>query len=184
MPRPAWGRFMTRQLFVMVVSAIVLALSAPTPASAQISDEALGQKAISVVRAYSQLGIFDDVTVSVADRAILLSGEVTTGLKREELGARIAKIDGARSVTNNIQVLPTSTTDANLRVRLAQAIYTHPAFWGYAAMACPPIHIIVANGYVRLTGVVNNEVERTLAYALAQISGVQSVKNELRVDLR
>jgi hypothetical protein len=31
---------------------------------------------------------------------------------------------------------------------------------------------------------VNNEVERTLAYALAQISGVQSVKNELRVDLK
>ena len=184
MPRPAWGRFMTRQLFVMFVSAIVLTLSAPAPAAAQISDEALGEKAITIVRAYSQLGIFDDVTVSVADRAIMLSGEVTTGLKREELGARIAKIDGARSVTNNIQVLPTSTTDGNLRIRLAQAIYTHPAFWGYAAMACPPIHIIVANGYVRLTGVVNNEVERTLAYALAQISGVQSVKNELRVDLR
>ena len=175
---------MTTQLPAMFVGAIVLALGVPARASAQISDEALGEKAIGIVRAYPQLGIFDDVTVSIADRAITLSGEVTTGLKREELGARVAKIDGARSVTNNIQVLPPSTSDASLRLRLAQAIYTHPAFWGYAAMACPPIHIIVANGYVRLTGVVNNDVERQLAYALAQISGVQSVKNELRVDLR
>jgi hypothetical protein len=29
---------------------------------------------------------------------------------------------------------------------------------------------------------VNNEVERTLAYALAQVDGVLSVKNQLRID--
>jgi osmotically-inducible protein OsmY len=173
---------MSRQLLVPFVLALAVAAAAPTRAFAQISDAALGEKAIDVVRAYSQIGIFDDVTVSVSDRAITLTGFVTQGYKRDELGARVAKIDGARSVTNNVQVLPTSNTDGALRTRLAQAIYTHPAFWQYAAMACPPIHIIVANGYVRLTGVVNNEVERTLAYALAQIDGVQGVKNELKID--
>jgi osmotically-inducible protein OsmY len=175
---------MTRQLIVTLASAIAVTLLTPARASAQISDETLAGKVITVVRAYSQLGIFDDVSVTVADRAVTLAGEVTTGLKRAEIGTRVAKIDGARSVTNNIQVLPASTSDAGLRLRLAQAIYTHPAFWGYAAMACPPIHIIVANGYVRLTGVVNSELERTLAYALAQVDGVQSVRNDLRVDLK
>ncbi len=177
---------MSRQPFVLIAALLVAVLLAQAPASAlgQISDQALAERAIDIIRAYSPLSIFDDVSVTVNDRAITITGAVTMGYKREEIGARIAKIDGARSVTNNIVVLPASTTDAALRTRLAQAIYTHPAFWSYAAMSLPPIRIIVANGYVRLTGVVNNEVERTLAYALAQVNGVQSVKNELRIEKR
>lgn len=174
---------MSKQLIRMAVG-VVAALVVSLPASAQISDERLATTAIDIIRGYASLTIFDDVTVTVSDRALTLNGAVTAGFKRDEICARIKKIDGTRSVTDNIQLLPVSTTDAELRLRLARAIYTHPAFWSYASMACPPIHIIVANGYVRLTGVVNNEVERQLAYALAQIDGVQSVKNELRLDGR
>ena len=49
-------------------------------------------------------------------------------------------------------------------------------------MACPPIHTIVEHGRVTLTGVVNNQVERMLAFSLAQVDGVFDVKNQLRVD--
>ncbi len=174
---------MSKQLF-LVVAGVMAALVVSAPASAQISDGKLATTAIDLIRGYPSLTIFDDVTVTVSDRALTLNGAVTAGFKRDEICARIKKIDGTRSVTDNIQVLPVSTTDAELRLRLARAIYSHPAFWQYAAMACPPIHIIVANSYVRLTGVVNNEVERQLAYALAQIDGVQNVKNELRLDGR
>jgi osmotically-inducible protein OsmY len=174
---------MSKQLLRLIVG-VVASLVVSMPAWAQISDDNLATKAIEIIRGYSSLTIFDDVSVTVSDRALTLSGAVTAGFKRDEVCARIRKIDGTRSVTDNIQVLPVSTTDAELRVRLARAIYTHPAFWTYASMACPPIHIIVANGYVRLTGVVNNEVERQLAYALAQIDGIQNVKNELRLDAR
>jgi osmotically-inducible protein OsmY len=169
---------------LIAASFLVVALVLPARVSAQISDERLGMAAINAVRAYASLSIFDDVTVNVSDRAITLTGAVTAPYKRDEIGARIAKIDGARSVTNNIRVLPVSPTDASLRIRIAQAIYTHPAFWQYASMACPPIHIIVEHGHVDLTGVVNNETERTLAYALAQVDGVLSVKNDLKRDAR
>jgi osmotically-inducible protein OsmY len=160
----------------------LFALVPPLRASAQISDANLAAAVMNSVRGSSSLGIFDDVTVTVSDRAVTLTGAVTAPYKRDEIGARVAKIDGARSVTNNIHVLPVSPTDASLRIRIAQAIYTHPAFWQYASMACPPIHIIVEHGHVDLTGVVNNETERTLAYALAQVDGVMSVKNDLRRD--
>ena len=173
---------MSKQL--VVASSLILTLAFPLRASAQISDERLGAAAITAVRGYSSLTIFDDITVTVSDRAITLTGAVTAPFKRDEIGARVAKIDGARSVTNNIHVLPVSPTDASLRIRIAQAIYTHPAFWQYASMACPPIHIIVEHGHVDLTGVVNNETERTLAYALAQVDGVMSVKNDLKRDAR
>jgi osmotically-inducible protein OsmY len=49
-------------------------------------------------------------------------------------------------------------------------------------MAHPPIHIIVERGRVRLTGVVNSNVERMLARSLATGWGELSVSNELRTD--
>jgi len=49
-------------------------------------------------------------------------------------------------------------------------------------MANPPIHIIVERGHVRLTGVVNSNVERALARSLATGFGEFSVKNELKTD--
>ncbi|HUL73459.1 MAG TPA: BON domain-containing protein [Vicinamibacterales bacterium] len=173
---------MSRQLLLMLV--VAGALLVPQPAHAQVSDQKLAERVLTSLREYSALTIFDDVVITVSDRAVTLTGDVTMPYKREEIGARVTKIDGVRSLTNRIAVLPALASDNNLRQRLAQAIYTHPAFWQYAAMACPPIHIIVDYGHVRLTGVVNNELERTLAYALAQIDGVVTVKNELKLDAK
>jgi hyperosmotically inducible protein len=85
-------------------------------------------------------------------------------------------------VANDIRVLPVSNYDADLRVRVAQAIYGNPSFWRYAAMPTPPIHIVIEGGRVTLTGRVNGETERMLAYALAQVPGAFSVKNDLKLD--
>ena len=102
--------------------------------------------------------------------------------KKDDIGKRIAGIDGVREVQNNIEVLPVSNFDDQLRYRIARAIYGNPSFWNYAAMANPPIHIIVEHGHVTLTGVVNSNVERMLARSLATGLGELSVENELRTD--
>jgi hyperosmotically inducible protein len=75
-----------------------------------------------------------------------------------------------------------SSYDDQLRQRIARAIYGNPSFWNYAAMARPPIHIIVEGGRVKLTGVVNSNVERMLARSLATGFGELSVESELRTD--
>jgi hyperosmotically inducible protein len=85
-------------------------------------------------------------------------------------------------VNNQIGVLPVSPFDDDLRYRIARAIYGHSNFWQYAAMANPPIHIVVEQGRVTLTGVVNSNVERMLARSLATTFGAFSVKNELKTD--
>ena len=64
-------------------------------------------------------------------------------------------------------MLPVSQFDDELRFRIARAIYGNSSFWNYAAMANPPIHIVVNRGHVTLTGVVNSNVERMLARSLA-----------------
>ena len=69
-------------------------------------------------------------------------------------------------VQNKIQVLPVYLR-RRAALRIARAIYGNPAFWHYANMAQPPIHIVVKNGHVTLAGVVNSNVERALARSLA-----------------
>ena len=161
----------------------VAAILTPALARAQSSDQDLLRQAMSAVRGYTQLTIFDDVNVAVSDRAVTLTGRVTMPYKRNEIGTRVSKIDGVRDLVNDIQVLPVSIEDSRLRQRVAQAIYGNSSFWQYASMVNPPIHIVVERSRVTLTGCVSSEVERMLAYALAtQVDGALGVTNELKVD--
>jgi osmotically-inducible protein OsmY len=113
---------------------------------------------------------------------VTLTGKVTMPFKKDEIAARVARVDGVQQVQNKLTVLPVSPFDDELRFRIARAIYRNPSFWHYAAMANPPIHIVVENGRVTLTGVVNSNVERMLARSLATSFGAFSVKNDLKTD--
>ena len=134
------------------------------------------------VTRYTQFTIFDSVDASIDDGAVVLSGWVTMPYKKTDLERRVAKVDGVASVKNDIQVLPVSQFDDELRFRIARAIYGNSSFWNYAAMANPPIHIVVNRGHVTLTGTVNSHVERVLARSLAVGFGEFTVVNELKTD--
>jgi hyperosmotically inducible protein len=134
------------------------------------------------VNRYSRFTVFDDVAANVDNGVVTLTGHVTMPYKRDDLEKRVAKVNGVAQVQNKISVLPVSIFDDELRFRIARAIYGNSAFWHYAAMANPPIHIIVQNGHVTLTGVVNSNVERALARSLATGFGEFEVKNDLKTD--
>ena len=134
------------------------------------------------VRQYAQYTIFDDVSGRVDGGIVTLDGKVTMPYKKNDLERLVGRIDGVRELKSTIEVLPVSIYDDELRSRVSRAIYGNPSFWTYAAMANPPIHIIVESGRVTLTGVVNSDVDRMLARSLATGRGELSVKNELRTD--
>jgi hyperosmotically inducible periplasmic protein len=134
------------------------------------------------VRQYTRFTIFDDVNAAIDAGVVTLSGKVTAPFKKDEIAARVARVQGVREVRNDIAVLPVSPFDDELRLRIARAIYSNPSFWHYASMANPPIHIVVENGRVTLTGVVATNVERMLARSLATTFGAFSVRNELKTD--
>lgn len=136
----------------------------------------------NAVNRYAQFTIFDDVNANVHDGVVTLTGKVTMPYKRDDIEKRVARIDGVHEVKDLIEVLPVSSFDEELRFRIARSIYGSPNFWTYAAMANPPIHIIVEHSRVTLTGVVNSNVERVLARSLATQFGVLSVTNDLKTD--
>ena len=134
------------------------------------------------ITGYTRLTIFDDINATVENGMVVLTGKVTMPYKKDDLEKRIGKVDGVRGLRNDIGVLPVSQFDDELRHRVSRAIYTNPSFWNYAAMANPPIHIIVEGGHVTLAGVVNSNVERMLARSLATGLGELSVTNALKTD--
>jgi hyperosmotically inducible protein len=134
------------------------------------------------ISTHTQLTIFDHVGGRVETGVVTLTGQVTAEYKKNEIGRLVARIDGVRDVRNQIAVLPASPFDDELRYRAARAIYSNPAFWSYASLPRPPIHIIVEHGRVTLRGVVASDVERALARSLATGLGEVSVTSELRTD--
>jgi len=161
---------------------LVAVLAAPARAQADRKDYTIFKDVSNTVLSYTRFGIFDDISAAVNDGVVTLTGKVTMPFKRDDIGRRVAKVDGVARVDNQITVLPVSFFDDRLRYAVARAIYGNSAFWHYATMANPPIHIIVENGRVTLTGVVANNVERVLARSLATSFNAFSVTNDLKTD--
>jgi len=132
-------------------------------------------------------GVFDWLAAEVKpDGTISLMGEVVRPTTKDDAENRIKKLEGATQVINNIEVLPLSPMDDQLRIALYRAIYRYdyPLF-RYATQAIPSIHIIVKNGRATLKGVVANQMDSQLAYTAARgVSGLFEVKNELQIEQR
>jgi hyperosmotically inducible periplasmic protein len=169
----------------MLAAAAVLTASVAGAQPADTVDrkdfQILKDVATSVDR-YTQFTIFDDVSASVTDGEVTLLGKVTMPYKASDIARRVAKIDGVKNIRNQIDVLPVSHFDNELRYRIARSIYNNSSFWNYAIMPNPPIHIVVENGRVTLTGVVQSNVDRMLARSLASQFGTFSVTNALKTD--
>ena len=171
-----------RKLGALAAAVVLTANVAAAADAGDRKDYQLFKDVANSVDRYTQFTIFDDVSASVTDGVVTLTGKVTMPYKRSDIEKRVAKIAGVKSVRDEIGVLPVSQFDEELRYRIASSIYNNSNFWNYAIMPNPPIHIVVENGRVTLTGVVQSEVDRMLARSLATQFGALSVTNALKTD--
>ena len=132
---------------------------------------------------YYAYTIFDNVNLELRGNTLIVSGEVTQPFKKYDLAKILTDVNGVDRVVNDLKVLPVSSFDDRLRLQIARAIYGNPYFTYYANQAIPPIHIIVDNGNVTLTGVVATKMDREVAMMRARSVGLSfSVKDHLRVE--
>jgi osmotically-inducible protein OsmY len=181
-PAPVGRPEGTMKRSILSIVLVIVSVAATTAAETERKDLQVFNDVSQKVRTYAHFTIFDDVRAQVAEGHVILTGRVTMPFKRGDIERRVARVGGVRSVQNQIDVLPVSNYDNELRARIARAIYGNPNFWHYAAMANPPIHIVVERGHVTLAGVVHNEVERMLARSLATSLGAFSVTVDLKTD--
>jgi hyperosmotically inducible protein len=127
-------------------------------------------------------GVFDDLAYKVENGNVTLYGYVVRPTTKSDAENVVKKIEGVKSVTNNIEVAPTSPMDDQVRRAVYRSIFGRVGLDRYAFQAIPSIHILVKNGHVTLTGVVDNEMDKNLAGMQANsVPGVFSVTNNLVV---
>ena len=111
-----------------------------------------------------------------------LSGQVVRASLKIDAGKSVKQIEGVEAVDNQIEVLPSSTMDSQIRRAEYKAIYSFPSLQRYKAGPVPPIHIIVKNAHVTLEGVVDTQSDKDTANLAAnRVPHVFSVTNNLRV---
>jgi hyperosmotically inducible protein len=127
--------------------------------------------------------IFDDLAFRVDGSTVTLLGDVTNPVLKSDAENVVKRIEGVTQVNNQINVLPLSPMDSQIRRAEFRAIYGNPQIGDrYGHQALPSIHIIVSNGNVKLEGVVANQGDKNLINIRANsVPNVFHVQNDLQV---
>jgi len=153
-----------------------------------------------------EYGVFDSLNFGIKGTTVILKGYASRPILKDSAERVVKGIEGVTAVDNKIQVLPLSPMDDQIRAALYARIYRHPALQRYGqavgganrffsvARAAggitndPPIgfhaiHLVVQNGNVTLSGVVNSSGDKALAGILAnQVPSVFAVDNDILVE--
>jgi len=164
--------------------------AANTPSTAQsrmLSDQAVQRISQEVRHQLVMLpfySVFDNLAYQVSpDGTVTLMGQVVDPTLKQDSERVVKKVEGVERVVNNIEVLPTSPNDDRIRRAVYRAIYGNDVLAPYSLRAVPPIHIIVKNGNVTLTGVVARQMDKQIAEMQAKsVPGVFSVQDQLQVE--
>jgi hypothetical protein len=164
----------------------------------------MGAAIRKVIATLPNYGVFDDLSFDIQESTVILRGFASRPSLKQSAAQAVKKIRGVEKVINEIEVLPLSPHDDDVRADLYTNIYgdstlsrfgpnreTPPspsiAREGFGITNDPPvghhaIHIIVKSGHVALAGMVNTPGDSVIAETRARGTfGVHSVTNDLVV---
>jgi hyperosmotically inducible protein len=155
---------------------------APTSGSATGATTPVEDRVRHELATLPYYNVFDNLSFRVDHGEVILFGQVTQPVVSDDAERAVKHLAGVSAVKNEIEVLPLSDFDNQIRWRTYFAIYGYGPLERYSMGSQPPIRIIVKNGNVTLLGSVFNEMDRNIANVRANgVPGVFSVTNELKV---
>ena len=129
------------------------------------------------------VGVFDNLAYKVDGGTVSLYGQVVRPSTRKDAERRVAKLAGVERVVNEIEVLPFSGYDDQIRTQTLREMQRTASLYRYFLGTNPSIRIVVNRGHVTLEGVVLDEGDRRLAsFAARSVPGTFSVTNNLRTE--
>ncbi len=171
------------QLTIAMALATTLAFATPNNINPDPQKNTLEAKVRHELLMLPYFGIFDNLQFHVDGATVTLLGQVNRPVLRSDAVNVVKRIEGVSAVNDQIEVLPLSNFDDQLRVRVARTVYGQSALNRYALGAHPTIHIIVKNGNVTLEGVVSRQMDSTIANLQANtVPGVFTVTNNLHLE--
>lgn len=127
--------------------------------------------------------VFDILQYSVNGGRVTLTGAVTQPDLKSDAEKALKNVEGVEGVDNQIEVLPVSPNDNQIRRAVYRTIYSQPGLERYSEGALQSIHIIVKNGNVTLVGSVGSQADKDQANIVTRgVPNIFSVTNDLTVD--
>lgn len=171
---------------------VVLSMGSALPAATRSKSQPPADPASRQVRLTEQVrhklamipwySVFDNLEYRVDGNTVTLKGQVTRPVIKVDAESSVKKIETVKEVVNQIEVLPPSPFDNQVRRKEYRSIYSFGPLQPYALGVNPGIHIIVKGGNVTLEGVVRSEADKDAANIRARtVPGVFGVTNNLRV---
>jgi hyperosmotically inducible periplasmic protein len=149
------------------------------------STEGLAREVRHQLTVLPYVSVFDHIAFTLNGNDVTLTGQVVRHTLKTEAQAAVKSLEGVGSVVNQIEELPASASDDELRRAVYRAIYEDPLLSRYAVDELPSIHIIVKNGNVALEGQVESEADKSRATVRAGfVANVAGVRNNLLVGLK
>lgn len=177
-----WNKIVAAVAVLVFVTSAAVAVPAQTVGQTFTTEQVL-KKVRKELVTLPYYGVFDNLAYKVEGNTVTLYGQVVQPITRKEAEHRVERIRGVERVINNIEVLPLSPSDDEIRAQTYRAVFRTGNLYRYARGANPSLHIIVNRGHVTLEGVVANNADRNLAYIAASgVPGVFSVTNNLRSE--
>ena len=151
--------------------------------SSSAKDVSLADKVRHELNMLPYYSVFDAITYQVTGDAVTLSGAVHYPILASDAANVVKSIPGVGSVSNQIEVLPLSRFDDQIRLAAWRTVYSWPTMSRVASMPLPPVRILVKNGDITLVGMVPSQADKdALNLRVNGIPNVFSVKNELVVE--
>lgn len=168
----------------LILAVAILGLSQIDVTAQSFSGKSIEQKVFKEIITLPYYGVFDNIKFQVKGDTVYLMGQVVRPTTKSSAENVVEDIDGVAKVVNNIEVLPLSRFDDQIRLQTLRTFQTRGgSLYRYFLGANPSVKIIVDGGHVTLEGFVNNRGDKNLANVLANgIPGTFSVTNNLIVE--
>ena len=161
-------------------------VSAQNFAPRSVSDKTIEQQVYKKILQLPRYGVFDFINFTVENGTVTLDGKTISLGTRGEAASTVKRIPGVVNVINNIDELPLSSLDREIR-RHALWSFASKGLGRYFHETRPDVRIVVENGRITLEGFVYNTGDYNSLNIYAHgIPNVFSVQNNLIVgkDLR
>jgi len=176
------SRWLTTSVCILVLSGLMMSQDVQRGQPSAKSEDRITREVRHELLMLPYFGVFDYIAFKVDGGTVTLIGQVVRPSLKSDAENSIKHIEGVDKVDNQIEVLPPSSMDDRLRIRLFRAIYQYPSLQKYELGVQKPIRIIVKNGRVTLEGVVDSDADKNVAGLRANtVSGIFSVTNNLQV---
>ncbi|MFM9903323.1 MAG: BON domain-containing protein [Pyrinomonadaceae bacterium] len=169
-------------LIFTIATFSVLSVNAQSYTSAnQAAEKTVEQKVYKEILKLPRYGVFDFISFQVNGSTVTLTGKVYSLGTKGQAARYVKDIAGVSTVINNIEELPLSSFDDQIR-REALRTFARHGLYRYFWETRPDVRIIVENGRITLEGYVANSGDYNTLNILANgVSNVFRVQNNLIV---